>query len=54
MIAPGLMTILKLAVALDVPPRDLLDPFTGETLAQMKLGARPAASEQQQSKAHKH
>jgi transcriptional regulator with XRE-family HTH domain len=43
-IAPGLVSILKLSVALGVPAKDMLDPFTPELVAQMKLGARAAVS----------
>jgi transcriptional regulator with XRE-family HTH domain len=37
-IAPGLVTLLKLSVALGVRVHDLLDPFTPELIAQMRLG----------------
>lgn len=43
-IAPGLVTLLKLSVALGVTIHDLLDPFTPELVAQMKLGATLAGS----------
>jgi transcriptional regulator with XRE-family HTH domain len=41
-IAPGLVTLLKLSVALGVPARELLDPFTPDLVEKMKLGATPA------------
>ncbi len=43
-IAPGLVTLLKLSVALGVTVHDLLDPFTPELVAQMKLGAMSPGS----------
>ncbi len=43
-IAPGLVSILKLSLALGVPAKELLDPFTPELVAKMKLGASPPAS----------
>jgi transcriptional regulator with XRE-family HTH domain len=36
-IAPGLVTILKLSVALGVTAKDLLDPFTPELVVRMKV-----------------
>lgn len=41
-IAPGLVTLLKLSVALGVSARELLDPFSPELVAKMKLGATAA------------
>lgn len=43
LIAPGLVTLLKLSVALGVPAQDLLEPFTPEVIASMKLGVTGAA-----------
>jgi putative transcriptional regulator len=41
-IAPGLVTLLKLSVALEVPVARLLEPFTPELIRGMRTGARPA------------
>lgn len=38
-IAPGLLTLLKLSVALGVPATEMLRPFTPGVVAAMKLGA---------------
>ena len=40
-IAPGLVTILKLSVALGVPARELLDPFTPDLVSRMKVAPSP-------------
>ena len=40
-IAPGLVTILKLCVALGVPARELLDPFTPDLVSRMKVAPSP-------------
>lgn len=40
-IAPGLVTILKLSVALGVPARELLDPFTPDLVSRMKVTPSP-------------
>lgn len=45
-IAPGLISILKISIALGVPAKELLDPFTPELVARMKLGAALPASRQ--------
>lgn len=38
-IAPGLVTLLKLSLALGVPAPELLGPFTPDIVAAMRLGA---------------
>ncbi len=43
-IAPGLVTLLKLSVALGVPVTRLLEPFTPEVVREMRTGARSASS----------
>jgi transcriptional regulator with XRE-family HTH domain len=40
-IAPGLVTILKLSVALGAPARELLDPFTPDLVSRMKVAPSP-------------
>ena len=40
-IGPGLVTLLKLSVALGVPATQLLEPFTPELIAQMKVAGAP-------------
>lgn len=36
-IDPGLVTVLKLSLALGVPAKELLDPFTPDVVLQMKV-----------------
>lgn len=43
-IAPGLLTILKLSIALGVTVHELLDPFTPDLVASMRLGAVRAST----------
>lgn len=40
-IAPGLVSILKLSVALGVPAKELLDPFTPDVVLRMKVAPSP-------------
>ncbi len=40
-IAPGLITILKLSVALGVPAPEMLNPFSPEVVAAMKVATPP-------------
>lgn len=49
-IAPGLVTLLKLSIALDVPVTRLLEPFTPELVREMRTGARPASSRRPRSR----
>lgn len=42
-IAPGLVTILKLSVALGVPAKELLDPFTPDVVMRMKVAPSSAS-----------
>jgi transcriptional regulator with XRE-family HTH domain len=42
-IAPGLVTILKLSVALGVAAKELLDPFSPEVVTQMKVAPSPTS-----------
>lgn len=42
-IAPGLLSILKLSVALGVPAKELLDPFTPDVVLRMKVAPSPAS-----------
>jgi transcriptional regulator with XRE-family HTH domain len=41
-IAPGLLTLLKLSVALEVELEELLSPFTPDVITDMNLITRPA------------
>ena len=42
-IAPGLVSILKLSVALGVPAKELLDPFTPDVVLRMKVAPSPTS-----------
>lgn len=42
-IAPGLVTILKLSVALGVPAKELLDPFPPDVVLRMKVAPSPTS-----------
>lgn len=42
-IAPGLVTILKLSVALEVPAKELLDSFTPDVVLRMKVAPSPTS-----------
>ncbi|HEX7152226.1 MAG TPA: helix-turn-helix transcriptional regulator [Thermoanaerobaculia bacterium] len=42
-IAPGLVTLLKLSVALGVPAKELLDPFTPDVVTRMKVAPSPSS-----------
>ena len=42
-IAPGLVTLLKVSVALGVPAKELLDPFTPDVVARMKVAPSPSS-----------
>jgi transcriptional regulator with XRE-family HTH domain len=44
LIAPGLVTILKLSVALGIPAKELLDPFTPDMVSRMKVEVSQPAS----------
>jgi putative transcriptional regulator len=49
-IAPGLLTLLKLSIALEVPVTTLVEPFTPELVREMRTGARPASSRRPRSR----
>lgn len=46
LIAPGLVTLLKLSLALGIPAKELLEPFTPDIVSRMKVGASQPASSQ--------